>query len=372
MQFGSHAIIDGDGHVVEDFAAIVRLMPRAYQDLFADRPSVERSRPFDPFPPLDHLHSFPNLFCHLHGGAFGEVGPDGWLEFLDDVGIQTTVLYTTRGLAFGKILSRDWAIDLARAYNDWFEQNYLQRSPRFKGMALIPLQEPEAAVAELRRAVKEIGLCGALLPSTGFQSHLGHKRYWPIYEEADRLGCCLTVHGGAHENLGMDDLHPYAPVNALGHPFSIMLAFASLIFNGVFDRFPKLRVGFMEAGVAWLLLCLERFDRSYETHVPYDLRGEFLKLKPKERVSDYIAARIGEGRIFIGCEGSESELPLAIARVGRQPFIFSSDFPHEVNNEYCKNELAEIQGSEELTAEDKKAILFDNARRFYGLTANVR
>src|SRR3989338_8485131 len=81
------------------------------------------------------------------------------------------VLYTTRGLSFGKVVSRDWAIDLARADNDWLHQAYLKKNPRFRGMALIPLQEPEAAVEELRRAVKELGMCGAMLPSTGFQSH---------------------------------------------------------------------------------------------------------------------------------------------------------------------------------------------------------
>ncbi|MGH7774144.1 MAG: amidohydrolase family protein, partial [Candidatus Binatia bacterium] len=180
MASASHEmIIDGDGHVFEDMAAIIDLMPGPYQEKY-------RERPFDPFPPLDHLHS-----ANLHDlppGSFPRVGPDGWLDFLEDVGIQSTILYTTRGLAFGKVVSRDWAIDLARAYNDWLHKTYLKRSHRFQGIALIPLQESEAAVEELNRAVKELGMCGGMLPSTGIQSHLGHKRYWPIYEEANRLG----------------------------------------------------------------------------------------------------------------------------------------------------------------------------------------
>lgn len=263
MTANGERIIDGDGHVMEDVAAIVEFMPRPYR-------TKHQARAFDPFPPLDHLHS-----ANLHDlppGAFARVGPDGWLEFLEDVGIETTVLYTTRGLAFGKIVSRDWAIDLARAYNDWFHQTYLQGSPRFKGMALIPLQEPDAAVEELRRAVRELSMCGAMLPSTGFQSHLGHKRYWPIYEEANRLGCCIGIHGGAHENLGLDDMNPYAPVHALGHPFGQMTSFAGIIFNGICDKFPRVRFGFMEGRAAWLLMCLERFDRSSETHIQHDPR----------------------------------------------------------------------------------------------------
>lgn len=353
-------IIDGDGHVIEDTRAIIELMPQAYRDKY------ETHTFFNPFPPLDHLHS-----ANLHDfppGAFNQVGPDGWLKFLGDVGIESTVLYTTLGLAFGKIVSHDWAIDVARGYNDWLHQTYMKRSPRFKGMALIPLQEPEAAAEELRRAVKELGMCGAMLPSTGIQSHLGHKRYWPIYEEANRLGCCIGVHGGAHENLGLDDMSPYAPVHALGHPFGQMISFAAIIFNGICDRFPQVRFGFLEAGVAWLLICLERFDRSYETHVQHDPRRQFLRLRPGEKVSDYVLRHIEEDRIFVGCEGEEPDIGHAIKRVGNKPFLFSSDFPHEVNNEYCRREIDEILENNELTDEDKGAILHGNALRFYNLT----
>lgn len=357
----SQIIIDGDGHVFEDLKAIIELMPRPYRDKYQTHTF------FDPFPPLDHLHS-----ANLHDfppGAFGRVGPDGWLEFLKDVGIESSVLYTTGGLSFGKIVSHDWAIDLARAYNDWLYQTYLKRSPRFKGMALIPLQAPETAVEELCRAVKELGMCGAMLPSTGIQSHLGHKRYSPIYEEADRLGCCIGIHGGAHENLGLDDMSPYAPVHALGHPFGQMISFAGVIINGICDKFPNVRFGFMEGGVAWLLMCLERFDRSYETHVQHDPRKEFFRLKPGEKVSDYAIRHIHEGRIFVGCEGSEPDIAHAIRRVGNGPFIYSSDFPHEVNNEFCKTEIGEILENKELTAEDKAAVLHGNAKRFYNLSS---
>ena len=352
-------IVDGDGHVVEDLDAIASLMPERY------RKKIGTNRVFDPFPPLDHLHSS-NLH-DLPPGSFRNAGPPEWMEFLEDVGIQATVLYTTRGLAYGKIVSRDWAIDLARAYNDWLAREYVKRSPRFQGMGLIPLQEPDAAVEELRRCVKELGLCGVMLPSTGFQFNLGHKLYWPIYAEADRLRCAVGIHGGAHENLGMDDLNPYAPVHALGHPFGLMISFAGIVFNGIFDKYPNVKIGFMEGGVAWLLLCLERFDRSYETHIQHDPRGEFLRLQKNERVSDYVIRHIKAGRIFVGCEGSEPDLGHAIKRVGNSPFIYSSDFPHEVNNEFCKHELEEVMENPELTADDKAAVLYKNGQRFYNL-----
>ena len=351
-------IIDGDGHIQEDLEAIVGHMSSPYRDRAGGRGR-------DPFPPLDHLHGS-NLSIGLPG-ARPQVGPEGWLDFLQDVGIETTVLYPTRGLAFGKIVSRDWAIDLARAYNDWLSEAYLRRSGRFKGLGLIPLQEPEMAVAELRRAVEELGMCGAMLPTMGVKGHLGAKEYWPIYAEAERLGCCLGVHGGCHEGLGMDDLNPYAPVHALGHPFGEMISFAGIVFNGIFDKFPNVRIGFLEAGVSWLLLCLERFDRSWETHIQYDPRKEFLQIEEGEKVSEYIVRHIKAGRIFIGCEGHEPMLAQAVKMVGAEPFIYSSDFPHEVNNEFCKQEIRELLENDELTTADKEAVLHRNAARFYKL-----
>ncbi len=360
----SKRIIDGDGHVMEDIAAIWKYMPPEYVGR-----SFSDIRGKSPFPPIDHLHSANRHFTPH--GAFANVGPEGWEQFLGEVGIHLTVLYTSAGLSFGKIVSRDWAIDLARAYNDWMYDTYLSKSRRFRAMGLIPLQEPKEAVNELRRIVRELKMCGAMLPSTGANMpHLGSEQFWPIYEEAERLGCAIGIHGGAHEGMLMDDMSPYAPVNALGHPWGQMVNFAGIIFNGVFDRFPGVRIGFLEAGCAWVLTCMERFTRSWASHVQYDPRGRFLKLGDGEAVGDYVRRQVEEGRIFVGVEGNELTIADAVRVLGNKPFIFSSDYPHEVDAETCKVELTELQENTQLTAEDKEAILFHNATRFYRLTAD--
>lgn len=359
-----HQIIDGDGHVMEDIATIWKYMPGEYVGR-----SFSDIRGRSPFPPIDHLHTANR---HLTPrGAFANVGPEGWEMFLEEVGIGTTVLYTSAGLAFGKIVSRDWAIELARAYNNWIYDTYLSKSSRFKAMGLIPLQEPIEAVSELRRIVRDLGFCGGMLPSMGANMpHLGSEKYWPIYAEAERLGCALAIHGGAHEGLLMDDMSPYAPVNALGHPMGQMISFAGIIFNGIFDKFPGLRIGFMEAGSAWLLTCLERFTGSWASHVQYDPRGRFLRLGKRESMIDYICRQIDEDRIFIGVEGEELTLAEAIRIAGNKPFVFSTDYPHEVDAETCKHELKELRENPELTSGDKEAILFGNAQRFYRLGQN--
>ena len=183
---GQGPVVDGDGHVVEDHEAIWRRMPEEYR---ASNWSMR-----SPFAPNDHLHAANRHF--VPEGAFAKVGREGWLEFLEDVGVERTVLYPSNGLAFGRVVSRDWAIELARAYNDWIHDEYTGRSPRFQAVGLVPLHEPEEAAAELRRIVEDLHFAGAMLPGTGarqLQNHLGDERYWPIYEEADRLGCALGI-----------------------------------------------------------------------------------------------------------------------------------------------------------------------------------
>src|SRR5581483_952690 len=103
-------------------------------------------------------------------------------------------------------------IGTAQAYNDWLAKTYTKRSSRFQGIGLIPMQDPRAAVVELRRIVRDLGMLGAFLPSRGLSDLLGSNKYWPVYEEADRLGCALAVHGGCHDGMGFDSLNRYAPV----------------------------------------------------------------------------------------------------------------------------------------------------------------
>ena len=147
-------IIDADGHV-------------------NDRPCMDEISKFMPpgnrtqvFPSFDHIH-----FHFLEGGEkrsrTGNVGPQEWIDFLDETGIDWTVVYPTAGLAVGRIIAEDWAIAACRAYNNWLYEKFTKVSPRIKGMALIPIQDCEAACAELRRAVTELGMVGAMLPSNG-------------------------------------------------------------------------------------------------------------------------------------------------------------------------------------------------------------
>ena len=351
-------VIDADGHV-NDYAAgeeISKYMPEG------NRSSVI-------FPVLDHLHW---QYLRKYRDGIGNPGPKEWDTFLEQSGIECTVVYPSAGLAVGRIVDGQWAIAACRAYNSWLYEKFVNASPKIKGMALIPVQDVEAAVEELRRTIKELGMRGAMLPSNGegIKGHLGAKVYWPLYEEAEKLGCCLAVHGGCHHHFGMDSFSTYYPVHALGHPFGIMVQAASMLAHGIFDRFPKLRVAFLEGGATWVPFFMDRIDRSYnKAHFQVDLTGELLiGPKPDEKASDYFKRHIQEGRIFVGFDCDDSGLGFAVRKAGREPFLFASDFPHEIfDAEVCRHELNELLSREDLTLEDKEAVVGGNAAKLYKL-----
>jgi hypothetical protein len=114
-------------------------------------------------------------------------------------------------------------------------------------------------------------------------------------------------------------------------------------------------------------MALERLSRSYEAGTPINPRGELLKLPEGKTVADYVRALVQAGRLVVGVEGGESDLAYAIKVAGEQAFMFSSDFPHEVNVHTVQKEIRELCEREEISAESKHAILRTNAARFYKL-----
>lgn len=358
-------IIDGDGHVFEDNQAIARHFPYSVE---TGRITFRNGL----FPANSHMQysltrTPPGAFGAGADGQFHNPGPEGWLQFLDQTGFEYTVLFPTHGQRIGRIVDRDYAFGAARAYNDWLAEAYLQRDARFKGIALIPMHDAEAAVEELNRAYTKLGFSGVLFPATAVQLNLGAKPYWPVYQEAARLGCPVVVHGGGHWDLGMDTMNISTGANAIGHPMSLAIALTEMLLNNLFERYKGLRVAYLEGGPMWFLMAIARLTRSFEAGVPINPRGELLQLPQGQTVADYVRKLVEDGRLVVGIEGGESDLPYAIKVGGEGAFIFSSDFPHEVNTQTVQKEIRELRENEEISASAKEAILYGNAARFYGL-----
>ena len=177
-------IIDGDGHVFEDAEAIARHFP------YTIEPARVRG---GVFPSQSHIQFSltrrpPGAFGIRPDGRFQNPGPEGWIEFMDEIGFEYAVLFPTTGQRIGRLVDRDYAVGAARAYNNWLAETYLRRDRRFKGIGILPMHDADAALEELRRAYTELGMSGVLFPATGVHLNLGAKPLWPLYAEAARLG----------------------------------------------------------------------------------------------------------------------------------------------------------------------------------------
>ena len=344
------AVIDADGHVMETDAALYEYLPPPY----AGNPAVLTQASF--FPSIDGWNRSARRIADGGARAPDEPSAADWLRFLDEAGVALTVLYPSAGLGYGLIKDPHWATALGRAYNDWLYDRFLRVSPRLKGAALIPLQDVEAAVRELRRAVTELGMVAAMLPAVGPRFALGNRAYWPIYEAAQELDCLLTVHAGATQGLALDVLERLVEVRTLSHSLGQSIQLTSMIFSGVFDAFPRLRVAYAEAGCGWIPYLAERLDMEYEHR---RVQAPDLHVLPSEHLAS--------GRIFVHCELEERGLPAAIEVLGEDNLFVASDYPHEPKHEFPAA-VAHFLARPDLTETAKTKILADNPRRMYRLS----
>ena len=134
-------------------------------------------------------------------------------------------------------------------------------------MALLPLQDVPSAVKELRRAVKNHGMVGGILPAEGLPLPLGHALYRPIFIEADRLGCALSVHSCTSLRDNDRFLQPNE-VATLAHVIPQMRQFTNIIFSGVMSKLKKLRLGFLEAGCGWVPYLISKIEERLERVSP--------------------------------------------------------------------------------------------------------
>ncbi len=342
-----HPVIDADGHCVERDDEIAEYV-------------VYRGRSLRGLEGVGSLPLFPSLdgWYRPAGDALAAGNAAAWQQFLDDTGIQMTFLYPTAGLAFGLIQDREWAVALARAYNDWLYHRYLQRDSRFQGMALVPVHDVPAAVTELRRAVTELGMRGAVLPSaTGLFKAYGHRDFDPLYEEAVRLDVPLALHGAPSKGFGFDFFDTFIKTHTLEHPVALLIQLTSMVFDGVFERFPTLRVAYLEAGCGWVPYMLDRLDEEFER------RGQRWCPDLTRTPSEYLCS----GNVYVSCEVEERSLPYVVERLGEDQILFPSDYPHERQREQFLGDVPAFIERTDLDERVKRKILYDNARRFYGL-----
>jgi uncharacterized protein len=239
-------IIDADGHVLDRDADL-----RA----FIEEPYCRRQGSLLPKDKWD-------------SSMYGKLGMNitdvpTRLRDMDKEGIEVSVLFPTSGFAVTQIAEKDYAAAFCRGYNNWIA-SICKESPRLKGIGLVTFQDVPAAVAEVNRAVTKLGLAGIAVASFGLKEHLGAPAFWPIYDELQRLNAPLLVHNSRQGPAGEIRFDTFLFAHTIGRPFETLLDCAALVYGGVPEKFPKLRIAFLECGCGWVPYWMDRMDEEWE------------------------------------------------------------------------------------------------------------
>jgi len=275
-------------------------------------------------------------------------------------GIDIAVLFPTVGLSF---LGRDnmdpqFSAAICRAYND-FIADWCKADPtRLKGVAIAPYLDPTEAARELDRAVSRLGLVGLMFPTFIPGRNVADSFFWPIYEEAERLGVPVGMHASGSETGDPYRFNNFLGVHTWTHAPEQMISVISCVYGGLFEKFQRLRIGFMESGAGWVPFFMEHMDGEFEKR-PWD--APLCKAKP----SEYMTC----GRAYFSCEPEEKTIPYVIGWVGEDNILYASDYPHW-DSEW-PHTVDELMRRDDLNARVKAKILGQNALRFYDLKAPV-
>lgn len=243
---------------------------------------------------------------------------DDRMAAMTETGLDVAVVSsTTPGV---QNLSPADAVALQVLCNDRLAEAVRRHPDRLQGFATLATPEPEAAAAELARAVTELGFNGAMLYGRTRERHLDHHDFWPIFEAAEALGAPLYLHpqspppavrAAYYSGLG-DSVDAALATHGLGWHYDAGLQLLRLIFSGVFDRFPRLQVILGHWGEV-MLFYLDRIDR---------MTGIANLARP---VSEYVRSNVfvTPGGVF-----SQRYLRWALDVVGPDRIMFASDYPY--------------------------------------------
>lgn len=316
--------------------------------------------------PQDYISRMPPEFDRLRFSLFpsdnwdrfmGRMGKqvfdmETYLGDMDIEGIDVAVLYPTSGLSLSIVKQPSLAKALARAWNDFIGETCAAH-PRLRGVAMVSLLDIPAAVEELNRAVTKHRLDALMVHCHGHKADLGKEMFWPLYEEAERLGVPIAFHGNAVGAEGTDRWDNFLCAHAVGFAFELMQAFLGIMVSGVLERCPRLKFGFFEGGAGWVPYWLDRIDEHYEKRPE---EAPLLKAKPSEYVRD--------GRAFFSFEADDEMLPYCLDRIGEDFFLYASDYPHW--DMAFPHSLSNLMERQDISPEQKRKVSYDNVFRFYG------
>jgi predicted TIM-barrel fold metal-dependent hydrolase len=283
------------------------------------------------------------------------------LRAMDAIGIDYQIIFPSPMLSLGLNPRIDVEVALARAYARWLTENVLSRSDRIKSMLYLPLNDAEASLRLVHDFADSDGVVGFMVTAVRHRA-VHDNAYAPLYRTLEERGLPLGFHAGYswQGTRSMELLSQFLSVHALGFPFFNMIHLTNWVINGMPERFPRLKVLWIESGLAWVPFLMQRLDLEYTMR---SAEAPLLRMRP----SEYIR------RMHFSSQPLESAAEPAILEGtfrmidAESSLLYSSDYPH-----WDFDLPSVIFDLPFLSAPAKHRILGRNASELFGIPYETR
>ncbi len=288
------------------------------------------------------------------------------LALMDQETTHLQVNYPT--MLLGWPISYDQPLNgaITRAYNNWVADISSQAPDRLKWVSVIDPGDPEGAASEIMRT-KEMGAVAVMVFGVYGDKSIDDPRFEPVWATAAETGMPVAVHPGI-PSAEINESYPNFGQHQF--KFSVLMGFKRIMLSGILDRYPDLKVGFLETGCAWvdfmveltqetLDMALQR-ERAGLKHRPFS--ASYVNASPELEVAEYIQ----RGQVFFGYEVDEDILSYMGGKYGPDCWLYASDIPHAHRRLDAPRTL---QQRTDLSEEVKRKLMVDNTALFYGLPA---
>jgi uncharacterized protein len=276
---------------------------------------------------------------------------------MDEQGVDVQVVYPT---AAGQMLGREFRDSrllaaCCRAYNDWSAE-YCSKAPdRIKWAAILPMQDAEDSIKEANRSARNGAISFYVRPNPVRGRALFHEDYLPLWAEVAKLGRPISTHDSASasvESFG-DRMDTHVTGHILSHPFEAMAAMAGLIWYGVIEKHPNLKVVQVEADAGWVPYWLQRMEQHWA--FSGNSEHEYLTKRPTEYF---------KSNFYVAFRGDEPTMKSTLDLVGDDNFLWDTDYPHP-DGTFPWGIDAMLEQA--IPDSSKRKILWDNPVRAFGL-----
>jgi predicted TIM-barrel fold metal-dependent hydrolase len=306
---------------------------------------------------MDELGTRPNV-DKAHGaipvGCLDLSNPQERLATLDRLGIDVQFLMPST--LYANITEEPaYEAALYRTYNRYMGRQCHAYSDRLKWAALLPLRDARQA-GEAIEEMQKLGAAAAVVYGTVGNRMLSHSSFAPVWDEFARSGFPLCVHMGSSYAALTELCENILDSNMISKALPANLAFVAMVGHGMLDRYPNLKIAFLEFGAEWIFYMAGRL-KHYA--VLNKRRMPSSKGLLQQDVDDYLKS----GRIFVAAEADDVMLTQEMALLGEDQILFSSDFPHDEGRGDAMKEIIERN---DISDNQKQKFLHHNTVRFFG------